>query len=431
MGVIDLSTPDLPDIDVPPPPASPAVSAGARSDGRMPAAAKAPPALVTAFESAALKYDIPLNIIMALGEQESRYNPGALGTPTQWGRAKGLMQFLDSTAARLGINPFDPIQSIDAAAMQLRDRLNRGYSMADAVKEHFAGPDRKKWGSKTARYGEEVLARAARLKGELAPRYAGLPPSGGPWYAPGAEKGAGSGEVSADAISAVVGKPSRAKPTSLADTIENPNDLRNIIARRESEGRRKPDEAGLSEVRHPEGTFGNALAGAATSSGEALKQAGQGIRMQFEDAAGPALDRWIARNMPNAPGLSLEGQREAFGRTNTQADFERSQARANAATPQFESWWADAAYGGLQSLIQTTPGVAAGIVMGPAAGLSILGGQTQAQSYAKYRARGASPGMALAGGAGEGIVEAGTEMIPMGWLADKFGKVGLRKFLSE
>lgn len=431
MGVIDLSPPDLPDIDVPPPPAAPAASAGSRSDGRMPAAAKAPPALVTAFESAALKYDIPLNIIMALGEQESRYNPGALGTPTQWGRAKGLMQFLDSTAARLGINPFDPIQSIDAAAMQLRDRLNRGYSMADAVKEHFAGPDRKKWGSKTARYGEEVLARAARLKGELAPRYAGRPPSGGPWYAPGAEKGTGSGEVSADAVSALVGKPSRAKPTSLADTIENPNDVRNIIARRESEAQRKPDEAGLSEVRHPEGTFGNALAGAATSSGEALKQAGQGIRMQFEDAAGPALDRWIARNMPNAPGLSLEGQREAFGRTNTQADFERSQARANAATPQFESWWADAAYGGLQSLIQTTPGVAAGIVMGPAAGLSILGGQTQAQSYAKYRARGASPGMALAGGAGEGIVEAGTEMIPMGWLADKFGKVGLRKFLSE
>ncbi|WP_163000210.1 PLxRFG domain-containing protein [Sphingobium yanoikuyae] len=430
LGVIDLSAPSLPDIDVPPPPAAPAASSP-RSDGRMPAAAKATPALVAAFESAALKYDIPLNVIMALGEQESRYNPAALGTPTQWGRAKGLMQFLDSTAARLGINPFDPLQSIDAAAMQLRDRLNRGYSMADAVKEHFAGPDRKKWGVKTARYGEEVLARAARLKGELAPRYAGRPPSGGPWYAPGADNGAGAGEVSADAVAALVGKPSRTKPPRLADTIENPNDLRNIIARHESEAQRKPDEGSLSEVRQPEGSFGNALAGAATSSREAFRQAGQGIRMQFEDAAGPALDRWIDRNMPNSPGLSLEGQREAFGRTNTQAEFERSQARTNAATPQFESWWADAAYGGLQSLIQTTPGVAAGVVLGPAAGLSILGGQTEAQSYAKYRARGATPGMALAGGAGEGIVEAGTEMIPMGWLADKFGKVGMRKFLSE
>ncbi|MDV3479887.1 PLxRFG domain-containing protein [Sphingobium yanoikuyae] len=304
MGVIDLSPPDLPDIDVPPPPAAPAVSAGARSDGRMPAAAKAPPALVTAFESAALKYDIPLNIIMALGEQESRYNPGALGTPTQWGRAKGLMQFLDSTAARLGINPFDPIQSIDAAAMQLRDRLNRGYSMADAVKEHFAGPDRKKWGSKTARYGEEVLARAARLKGELAPRYAGRPPSGGPWYAPGAEKGTGSGEVSADAVSALVGKPSRAKPTSLADTIENPNDLRNIIARRESEAQRKPDEGNLmpgqrpgvgdqfrSDVKRGVANVGNLGVGLAALGADLVGA---------DDTADALLQRYIANEAENA-----------------------------------------------------------------------------------------------------------------------------------
>lgn len=304
MGVIDLSPPDLPDIDVPPPPAAPAVSAGAHSDGRMPAAAKAPPALVTAFESAALKYDIPLNIIMALGEQESRYNPGALGTPTQWGRAKGLMQFLDSTAARLGINPFDPIQSIDAAAMQLRDRLNRGYSMADAVKEHFAGPDRKKWGSKTARYGEEVLARAARLKGELAPRYAGRPPSGGPWYAPGAEKGAGSGDVSADAVSALVGKPSRAKPTSLADTIENPNDLRNIIARRESEAQRKPDEGNLmpgqrlgvgdqfrSDVKRGVANVGNLGVGLAALGADLVGA---------DDTADALLQRYIANEAENA-----------------------------------------------------------------------------------------------------------------------------------
>lgn len=304
MGVIDLSPPDLPDIDVPPPPAAPAVSAGARSDGRMPAAAKAPPALVTAFESAALKYDIPLNIIMALGEQESRYNPGALGTPTQWGRAKGLMQFLDSTAARLGINPFDPIQSIDAAAMQLRDRLNRGYSMADAVKEHFAGPDRKKWGSKTARYGEEVLARAARLKGELAPRYAGRPPSGGPWYAPGAEKGTGSGEVSADAVSALVGKPSRAKPTSLADTIENPNDVRNIIARRESEAQRKPDEGNLmpgqrpgvgdqfrSDVKRGVANVGNLGVGLAALGADLVGA---------DDTADALLQRYIANEAENA-----------------------------------------------------------------------------------------------------------------------------------
>lgn len=171
-GAVDLTAPDLPAIGAPPP--LPAIAAPRpAASARMPGAVKPPATLIPVFEQAALRYDVPLNILMALGEQESRYNPMAVGTPTQWGRAKGVMQYLDSTASNLGINPFDPKQSIDAAAKQIRERLNKGYSMADAVKEHFAGPDRKRWRAKTRIYGDEVLARAARLKQELAPRYAG------------------------------------------------------------------------------------------------------------------------------------------------------------------------------------------------------------------------------------------------------------------
>ena len=117
------------------------------------------------FMSAAQRYGVPVNVLMGLAEQESRFNATALGTQTEWGRAKGLMQYLDSTAAGMGINPYDPAQSIDAAAKQLRQRLDKGYSMIDAVREHFAGPDRNKWGKKTAAYGNEVMARAARLQG--------------------------------------------------------------------------------------------------------------------------------------------------------------------------------------------------------------------------------------------------------------------------
>lgn len=171
-GAVDLSLPDLPAIGAPPPLPEIAVHRPAAS-ARTPGAVKPPATLIPVFEQAALRHDVPLNILMALGEQESRYNPMAVGTPTQWGRAKGVMQYLDSTASNLGINPFDPKQSIDAAAKQIRERLDKGYSMADAVKEHFAGPDRKKWGAKTRVYGDEVLGRAARLKQELAPRYAG------------------------------------------------------------------------------------------------------------------------------------------------------------------------------------------------------------------------------------------------------------------
>lgn len=112
------------------------------------------------FENAAREYGVPVNVLMALGHQESRYRAGAVGTPTEWGRAKGMMQYLDSTAQGMGINPFDPVQAVGAAAKQLKERLDKGYSMEDAVKEHFAGPDRKKWGEKTAAYGREVMEKA-------------------------------------------------------------------------------------------------------------------------------------------------------------------------------------------------------------------------------------------------------------------------------
>lgn len=128
------------------------------------------------FTAAAQRYGVPVNVLMGLAQQESRFNPTALGTPTQWGRAKGMMQYLDSTAAGMGINPYDPAQSIDAAARQLKQRLDKGYSMIDAVREHFAGPDKKKWGPKTHTYGIEVMQRAARF-GNVEPYTGGVAPA--------------------------------------------------------------------------------------------------------------------------------------------------------------------------------------------------------------------------------------------------------------
>lgn len=129
-----------------------------------------PPDLRPLFESAARKYNVPVNVLMALGHQESRFDPVAIGkVPTEWGRAKGIMQYIDPTARSLGINPFDPEQAVGAAARQLRERLDKGYSMEDAVKEHFAGTNRARWGKNTAAYGREVLAKAARIAEALYP----------------------------------------------------------------------------------------------------------------------------------------------------------------------------------------------------------------------------------------------------------------------
>lgn len=115
------------------------------------------------FNAASSKYGVPVNVLMALAQQESSFNPTALGQPTKYGRAKGLMQYIDSTAAGMGINPYDPVQSIDAAAKQLKTRLDQGYTMQEAISAHFGGDDRKQWGPKTRAYGMEVLDKAQRF----------------------------------------------------------------------------------------------------------------------------------------------------------------------------------------------------------------------------------------------------------------------------
>lgn len=152
-------------------PIQPGNNPTAEIDTRQPAAPRAgrgsllpPPTFVPVFEAAALKYDVPVNVLMALAQQESGYDPLIRGHEmTKWGRAQGLMQYLPSTAKMLGINPYDARQAIDAAARQIRERLDKGYSIDDAVKEHFAGPDRRLWGPKTAQYGVDVLGKARRI----------------------------------------------------------------------------------------------------------------------------------------------------------------------------------------------------------------------------------------------------------------------------
>lgn len=123
-----------------------------------------PPApLRPIFEAAAKEFNVPVNVLMALGHQESRYNAQAIGPETKWGRARGMMQYLDSTAQGLGINPFAPEEAIPAAARQIRERLDKGYSMEDAVKEHFAGQKRKLWGKNTDAYGREVMEKVGKI----------------------------------------------------------------------------------------------------------------------------------------------------------------------------------------------------------------------------------------------------------------------------
>jgi hypothetical protein len=126
-----------------------------------------PPDLQPLFEKYSAETGVPLNVLSALAQQESGYNPNAIGEMTKWGQAKGMLQNLDSNAKSLGINPFNAEQSIAGAARQLRERLDKGYSMEDAVKAHFGGDNREQWGEKTNAYGQEVLAKAGIIGDQL------------------------------------------------------------------------------------------------------------------------------------------------------------------------------------------------------------------------------------------------------------------------
>lgn len=161
-------------------------------------------------------------------------------------------------------------------------------------------------------------------------------------------------------------------------------------------------------LRGPKPTAGSVTKGLLKSFPQGLEKARQGIRLQFADLFG--FDTVIEDAMRERRRVDLE---EA------------------ATTPDFDSLTAQGLYGGGVSTLQVLPGVAASVATrSPAPVLSALGLQTEADAYGKYRERGATPGMAFLGATAEGSTEVLTEMLPMGFLVGKLGKVGAGQFLT-
>jgi len=127
--IVDVpSTPDmirriLPDSAVAP------AAAGARVGAATPYA--------DLFRSAASKYGVPANLLSAVAQQESGFNPKAVSPAG----AQGLMQLMPATARGLGVtNAFDPAQAVDGAARMLRNLTNRFGSTELALAAYNAGP---------------------------------------------------------------------------------------------------------------------------------------------------------------------------------------------------------------------------------------------------------------------------------------------------
>ena len=98
---------------------------------------KAPSSYQKLFVDAEQKYGVPADLLAAVAQQESNFNPRAVSRAG----ARGLMQLMPGTARSLGVsNSFDPAQAVDGAARLLRDHLRTFGTVDLALAAYNAGP---------------------------------------------------------------------------------------------------------------------------------------------------------------------------------------------------------------------------------------------------------------------------------------------------
>ncbi|MDO5647269.1 lytic transglycosylase domain-containing protein [Paracoccus sp. (in: a-proteobacteria)] len=86
--------------------------------------------------AAAQRHGIPEDLFLRLVQQESGWNPNARSHKG----AMGLAQLMPGTAAKLGVNPNDPVQNLNGGARYLRMMYNQFGSWHLALAAYNAGP---------------------------------------------------------------------------------------------------------------------------------------------------------------------------------------------------------------------------------------------------------------------------------------------------
>jgi peptidoglycan DL-endopeptidase CwlO len=89
-----------------------------------------------AFDAAARDANLPLALLVAMGEIESNFRPDAVSPAG----ARGLLQLMPTTAAELALDPDHPPSNVLAGARYLRLLLDRFQSTDLALAAYNAGP---------------------------------------------------------------------------------------------------------------------------------------------------------------------------------------------------------------------------------------------------------------------------------------------------
>jgi len=90
----------------------------------------------TAARKAARRHNVPEDLFLRLVTQESAWNPEAKSHKG----AIGLAQLMPDTAAKLRVNPHDPLQNLDGGARYLAEQYRKFHSWRLALAAYNAGP---------------------------------------------------------------------------------------------------------------------------------------------------------------------------------------------------------------------------------------------------------------------------------------------------
>lgn len=349
------------------------------------------------FQSASQQYGIDPNMLKAIAMKESSMNPQAVNPD---GGAAGIMGFTADNAKAYGINPFKPEEAIPAAAKMFSESLARsGGDISQAVADHFAGPDPKLHGPKTAEYVQQVAAIFNGKQNAAPATQQG--PSADDWLSGGAKQSAPA-QASGPNVDDWLGKPVHEAP--FTDETNNPNYKTPAGAMRIDVG--GTDSSPTSASPPQNASIGSQLAHQVGLTGRAALTGLTGLPNMLGDAANSAI------NLGTSGINSLTGSNIPQLKMPSQATQDLMD-QAGVAQPQ----------NGTERVVQNVAGAMAGVSPSVAMG-KLLAQSASPLTSAVGTGLQQLPGMQITGaagaGTGAGLAQAAGAG-PMGQLAAALG----------